>query len=89
MPIKMPKCAGELYRPSNGTEGMMFIERWCDNCIKDNQEEEIFCPVLGKSFMGNVPEWIFDDEGIPKCTAYTETEPFKEDTSSGNLFEEK
>ena len=22
------------YRPSNGTEGMIFMERWCDRCSK-------------------------------------------------------
>ena len=22
------------YRPANGTEGMIFMERWCDRCSK-------------------------------------------------------
>ena len=56
MPIRMPECAGELYLPSNGTEGMMFQERWCDGCVKENEDTAMFCEILSKSFGGNVKE---------------------------------
>jgi hypothetical protein len=26
---------GKVYRPSNGTEGEMFMSRWCDRCTLD------------------------------------------------------
>ena len=70
MPIKMPECTGELYQPSNGTEGMMFIERWCDLCTKDDESKELICDILANSFKGKVAAWIFDDSGVPKCTAF-------------------
>ena len=70
MPILMPECAGKPYQPSNGTEGMMFMERWCDLCTKDNEAEEIFCDILTQSFKGKVKEWVFDEQGVPKCTAF-------------------
>lgn len=30
----------KLYRPSNGTEGMIFQELYCDNCKHDRYTEE-------------------------------------------------
>ena len=32
MPIRDPSRAGEAYRPSNGTEGMKFEEKFCNHC---------------------------------------------------------
>lgn len=31
---------GELYRPSNGTEGMWFDEKFCSNCIHQHPDPD-------------------------------------------------
>jgi hypothetical protein len=67
------------YRPSNGTEGEWFINSFCDLCWNDRNED---CPILAASFLGQVPEWIEEDDGtIQRCTQYTLKEPkeFPED----------
>jgi len=64
------------YRPSNGTEGMMFIERWCERCVRDNPEKEEYCDILNRTLMYNLSdpeyptEWIEDDDMNPRCTAF-------------------
>lgn len=83
------------YQPSNGTEGIAFIEEYCMDCIKDNEENEIFCPILTKTFVSDVndddypKEWICDDDGKnPRCTAFTTEEELiiPQDTETMNLF---
>lgn len=65
--------AGEKYRPSNGTEGEMFMERWCYDCKKDENHD---CPILGSTFFldvedpGYPTEWQYGPDGQPKCTAF-------------------
>ena len=46
------------YRPSNGTEGMSFIEFFCSNCLYDVNED---CDILARS-MG----FDIDDEEYPE-----------------------
>jgi hypothetical protein len=70
------------YRPSNGTEGMEFIEHWCGRCKRDQayQEsdgEEDGCPIVAASLAFDVDapdyprEWVQDDPwGNPRCTAF-------------------
>lgn len=66
----------ELYRPSNGSEGMDFMARFCDRCTKDRDYDNP-CEILGRT-LGlmtqdpNYPrEWIQDDDGAnPRCTAF-------------------
>lgn len=66
----------ENYFPSNGTEGMEFIEKYCDNCYKEK-----FCTILTGSMIGKEPkQWIYDENGIPYCTSQkTERPRRKED----------
>jgi hypothetical protein len=65
----------EKYRPSNGSEGMDFMSRFCDVCKKDNPDKMILCPIIAATFAFNVDdpmypkEWIYD-EGKPICTAF-------------------
>lgn len=33
-------CAGEKYRPSNGTEGDCFFAAWCCKCQRDKAMRE-------------------------------------------------
>ena len=77
------------YRPSNGSEGHIFIDQFCDRCWYDRNED---CPVLADSFLGQVPQWIQDDDHTnAQCTQFSATEPkeFPEDAKAQlKLFEE-
>lgn len=73
------------YRPSNGTEGMIFMERFCDRCERDRLwrlEERDPCPILSDTMLYDPgdpaypKEWI-EEEGKdgfahPRCTAFEE-----------------
>jgi hypothetical protein len=76
MPVKFPDAAGEKYRPSNGTEGAIFKDKWCCRCTKD-PGDGIGCDDIAIITMArNIDdpkypsEWIYDQEGIPKCTEF-------------------
>ena len=80
MPIKIPKMAGKLYRPSNGTEGELFMAQFCDQCAYEDVEQDRFCDIATLT-MGmeaddeRYPkEWVFDEEGRPKCTKFKKTD---------------
>ena len=38
----------EPYRPSNGTEGEIFRQKWCDRCEKDRYESKP-CDILTRT----------------------------------------
>lgn len=70
----------EPYRPSNGTEGEMFISRWCSNCQHDAAARigDGFdgCEILGRTFALSITdpeypaEWREDGPSGPRCTAF-------------------
>ena len=66
---------GESYRPSNGTEGMMFFDWFCENCKRDINGD---CPIYAASLAFHKDdkeypkEWVIDEDGQPTCTAYDE-----------------
>ena len=61
------------YYPSNGTEGMMFIERFCEKCYKYKQ-----CTILTNSMLGKEPkQWIYDEQDKPTCTSFASERPNK------------
>lgn len=68
--------AKDLYRPSNGTEGMQFMSEFCDHCIHENHEKGKFCKIVGMTMAldpfeeGYPTEWKYDALGHPTCTAY-------------------
>ncbi len=72
MPYKIPACAGKPYRPSNGTEGMMFMEAFCERCTKDRFDEtgkpEDGCDILMRTLCHEIkdaeypPEWTHTAE---------------------------
>jgi hypothetical protein len=74
----------KLYLPSNGTEGHCFFESWCCYCARDKAmregadfddcDDDEKCDIIANSFIGPVPEWIYGDDGVPKCTAYVEAD---------------
>lgn len=73
------KCSAEkLYRPSNGTEGMIFEEHYCSQCIHDNPDpnhpKKCELIVRAMCFYETEPEypleWTYDALGHPRCTNY-------------------
>lgn len=68
------------YRPSNGTAGMDFDDRWCSRCARDAawraDENEEPCDILSRTFVHKVDdpeypaEWTYDAAGRPCCTAF-------------------
>ena len=60
------------YRPSNGTEGEAFQDRWCARCTRDDFDADLLCPILARGLSGQQPpEWVYRN-GVPTCTAFTD-----------------
>jgi hypothetical protein len=68
------------YRPSNGTEGEVFMEDWCFRCTKNANQD---CPIIGASLAfdledANYPsQLVYDAKGKPCCTAFEDVEDAK------------
>lgn len=66
------------FKPSNGTEGDMFISMWCDECVHDANDTLATCDILLLSMVWGTEdpeypkEWTFDDDGQPICTNFNE-----------------
>ena len=66
------------YRPSNGTEGMWFEDKFCDNCINQNPNPDLkpFCEILCNALCYDLSdkeypsEWTYDVNGKPTCTSF-------------------
>lgn len=75
------------FRPSNGDEGLAFIESHCEKCIKDaavnrggeDPDWDGGCQILAATLAFTVDdprypkEWVQTDDG-PMCTAYVPDE---------------
>lgn len=78
--------AGRSYQPSNGTEGMIFMEAWCCKCERDKHmcegkpldecSDAETCQIIANT-MAYKPgdpeypkEWIIGEDGQPCCTAF-------------------
>jgi len=80
---------GKPYRPSNGTEGALFMGRFCDQCTEDNLNDigEGGCKIilLSMSFdvdeSGYPKEWVYDKDGQPICTAWKQREKINADSA--------
>lgn len=65
--------AGQKYRPSNGTEGGLFMERYCHQCRRDSEERP--CEILTRAVWADIDdpeypaEWQYSDSRQPMCTA--------------------
>lgn len=68
------------YRPSNGTEGMIFYEVWCAHCKHENYSDshpERGCQILADTMCYDIgdpeypKEWIIGPGGA-RCTAFEE-----------------
>lgn len=74
------KSAGKKYRPSNGSEGEMFKERFCYDCTKCNagDPDKDPCDIEVRTFFldlrdpGYPSEWQYGPNGQPVCTAFEE-----------------
>jgi predicted nucleic acid-binding Zn ribbon protein len=71
---------GVQWVPSNGTDGMSFIEKHCVPCGRDRPtsdgvgfeeclDSEI-CPILSASFRDDAIEWRQLESGETICTEY-------------------
>jgi hypothetical protein len=70
------------YRPSNGAEGMDFIDRWCGRCLHDEAYRNgtgNSCPIVANSLVFGVDdpkypkEWVQDEPwGNARCTAFVD-----------------
>jgi len=64
------------YKPSNGTDGMIFQDKFCDRCKFRTEEILGDCEIdlMAMSFEINDPkypkEWIYDKNGNPTCTKF-------------------
>lgn len=64
------------YRPSNSTEGELFMSKFCYRCCHDWNE----CEILTNSLCYNIDEpeypveWIYDENGKPTCTKFKKKE---------------
>ena len=77
MPIKIKEMAGRLYRPSNGTEGEIFMSRFCDRCKHcETIDAKDLCDIIMRSMVFETDdkeypqELKFDSEGRPMCTEF-------------------
>lgn len=71
---------GTSYQPSNGTEGMIFMENHCFQCIHEKFShtqchEDKKCDIMSRTMLHDPgddeypEEWIYLD-GKPTCTKY-------------------
>jgi len=81
------------YQPSNGSEGVWFIGKFCDHCLHqhpdpDNDKQ---CMILCRTMCYNVndpeypEEWQYDKDGKPVCTAFQKWDWDQDD--DGNWIE--
>ena len=69
------------YRPSNGTEGMIFVDEYCSHCIHEKfmhtqVHGDLQCEIFDKTLIYDVKdkeypeEWTYDENGHGICTKF-------------------
>ncbi|WP_278983242.1 hypothetical protein [Sphingobium yanoikuyae] len=68
------------YRPSNGTEGEIFMSQWCAKCTLDRgrREGDAFdgCEIIDLTMAYDIDDpsypdaWVRDDDGTPHCLKF-------------------
>ncbi len=66
------------YRPSNGSEGDWFTEKFCERCSRDTfiRGGKVQCGILDKTYLYDIDDkeypkqWTHDKEGNPVCTSF-------------------
>lgn len=83
--------AGKPYRPSNGTEGEVFMAHWCETCRhyaevafaeslgvnpRDCANDIIFKAMCHEPGEPEYPtQWQYGEDGQPRCTAHEPAPP--------------
>lgn len=73
------------YRPSTGSEGADFMDRFCDRCKRDEAFQRDpgnndGCAIAARTMAHSIDEpgypseWTFDDDGFPYCSAFERME---------------
>lgn len=74
-----PEAAGQPFQPSNGTEGMVFMDAFCDRCIHehpDPEQQQPKCNIIMLTMCYSPgekeypEEWVYNDEGWPVCAKW-------------------
>ena len=69
------------YQPSNGTEGMMFMENYCEQCLHEKwihtqNDNDLKCEILSNTMIYTIKdkeypsEWIYNENEKPTCTKF-------------------
>jgi hypothetical protein len=77
----MGKYTGQKYCPSNGTDGMIFIEKFCEQCIHEKfihtgKEPDKKCDIFSNTMVYDIndkeypSEWQYDENDNPTCTSF-------------------
>jgi hypothetical protein len=73
---------------SNGTEGYAWMDNWCYRCVHNDEEREIWCPLLTVALLGKTPaEWIdqtADGHRLGDTYRCTEFEERRDDDGPGD-----
>jgi hypothetical protein len=78
------------YRPSNGTEGMIFEDNYCSQCIHEKwmhtqKDGDKQCDIYNRVQLFDFTdkeypkEWIYDQNEKPTCTAFVKFDWGKDD----------
>lgn len=92
---QFPNCAGQPFRPSNGTEGMIFTDAFCDRCIHEKfthtgNDKDKMCDILNATMAFGIndkeypSEWQFDSDGWPTCTKWQKWDWGRDDDGNFN-----
>lgn len=87
-----PECAGKSFMPSTGSEGMVFEEAFCANCIHEKfmhtqSHADKQCEVFNRVWLNAPnpqPEWQFNEDGWPVCTEWVKWDWDKDDDGNWN-----
>lgn len=82
--------ANKPYQPTNGTEGMSFIDKFCANCIHEKwmhtpeDDNAKKCEVLTNTFVDDdFSQWFYDDKGSPYCKCFQKWDWGNDDDNNG------
>ena len=78
----MGEYTGKSYCPSNGSEGMWFTEKFCEQCIHEKfshtqKHGDKQCEILNNSMLFDYKderypkEWTYDENNNPTCTSFS------------------
>lgn len=81
------------YRPSSGSEGVWFCDKFCDHCLHQHPDpdHEKQCMILCRTFCHDIndpeypEEWTYDENDRPTCTAWRKWDWGRDD--NGNWIE--